>query len=306
MPGSDLELDLRRRLLYDGPLLRVVDVAARPTSATSTLVQCADVNVLVLPVAGVCSRIDGSRRSTVLTPHHAAFMAAGREVCFGFPGGVGDRCLSLCWDDDALARAAPEALAGDGFDARAVAAHTLLSPASLLARSLLAQHLAAARPDALAVEELGVCLLGETVRQAHRRTARHSRARNDGARRRRQVERVQEAVALRPEQRWTLDDLAAVACVSPAHLARVFRAEVGTTVYEYVLRSRIASALDALLDSDAPLSSIALDAGFAHHSHFTARVRAFFGLTPAALRRARKAGAREQSRIVTALPTTTA
>ena len=33
------------------------------------------------------------------------------------------------------------------------------------------------------------------------------------------------------------------------------------------------------------LTSIALDAGFASHSHFTARFRNFFGCTPAALRR---------------------
>jgi AraC family transcriptional regulator len=38
------------------------------------------------------------------------------------------------------------------------------------------------------------------------------------------------------------------------------------------------------------LTGIALDAGFASHSHFTARFRGFFGFTPTALRRAATAG----------------
>jgi AraC-like DNA-binding protein len=60
---------------------------------------------------------------------------------------------------------------------------------------------------------------------------------------------------------------------------------VGTSIYDYVLRERLAYALEAVLDSGDDLTTIALDAGFASHSHFTARFRSFFGCTPAALRR---------------------
>jgi AraC-like DNA-binding protein len=45
-----------------------------------------------------------------------------------------------------------------------------------------------------------------------------------------------------------------------------------------------------VLDSNLDLTSIALDAGFTSHSHFTARFREFFGLTPDALRRAAAPG----------------
>ena len=72
-------------------------------------------------------------------------------------------------------------------------------------------------------------------------------------------------------------------------------------MYSYVLRSRLASTLDAVLDAGADLSAIALQSGFASHSHFTARFRGLFGLTPSELRR--RAGARkaaELRRIVTA------
>jgi AraC-like DNA-binding protein len=60
---------------------------------------------------------------------------------------------------------------------------------------------------------------------------------------------------------------------------------VGTSIYDYVLHERLAYALDAVLDCGDDLTSIALDAGFASHSHFTARFRGFFGCTPTALRR---------------------
>jgi AraC-like DNA-binding protein len=65
---------------------------------------------------------------------------------------------------------------------------------------------------------------------------------------------------------------------------------VGTSIYDYVLHERLAHSLDAVLDGGEDLTAIALDAGFASHSHFTARFRGFFGVTSTALRRAATAG----------------
>jgi transcriptional regulator GlxA family with amidase domain len=87
----------------------------------------------------------------------------------------------------------------------------------------------------------------------------------------------------------------------------VFNREVGTSVYRYAVGLRLAKALDAVLDSNLDLTSIALDAGFSSHSHFTARFRAFFGLTPLALRRSASPGkAAELRKFVTAHPAATA
>jgi AraC-like DNA-binding protein len=104
-------------------------------------------------------------------------------------------------------------------------------------------------------------------------------------RRARALERVKEAGALAPADKWTIAKLARVAHLSPFHLCHVFRQMVGTPIYDYVLRERLAHTLDAVLDGGDDLTTIALDAGFASHSHFTARFRSFFGCTPAALRR---------------------
>jgi AraC family transcriptional regulator len=105
------------------------------------------------------------------------------------------------------------------------------------------------------------------------------------ARRTRALERVKEAVAIAPADKWNIAKLAKVASLSPFHLCHVFRQMVGTSVYDYVLHERLACALDAVLDGGDDLTAIALDAGFASHSHFTARFRRFFGCTPIALRR---------------------
>ena len=58
-----------------------------------------------------------------------------------------------------------------------------------------------------------------------------------------------------------------------------------------------------MLDTDTNLTAIALETGFASHSHFTARFRALFGLTPIELRRgASSRKIAELRKIVTADP----
>ena len=104
-------------------------------------------------------------------------------------------------------------------------------------------------------------------------------------RRQRAVERVKEAVATAPAEAWSIAALAKIARLSPFHLCHVFRGLVGTSLYDYVLRERLAQALNAVVDGDEDITGIALNAGFASHSHFTARFRRFFGCPPVALRR---------------------
>jgi AraC-like DNA-binding protein len=101
----------------------------------------------------------------------------------------------------------------------------------------------------------------------------------------RALERVKEAVALAPADSWNIAKLANIANLSPFHLCHIFRQMVGTSIYDYVLQERLAQTLDSVLDGGDDLTAIALDAGFASHSHFTARFRRFFGCTPTALRR---------------------
>ena len=72
--------------------------------------------------------------------------------------------------------------------------------------------------------------------------------------------------------------------VAPATLARSYRAAFRITVGERIRQLRIERAVRELLESEEPLSSIALRAGFYDQSHFTNLFRRRFGVTPAQYR----------------------
>jgi AraC family transcriptional regulator len=81
-----------------------------------------------------------------------------------------------------------------------------------------------------------------------------------------------------------LGELAAAAGVDPAHLARAFRLQYGCSVGEYGRRLRVAWAARELARGDAPLATVAAEAGFADQSHFTRVFRRQIGTTPARYR----------------------
>lgn len=294
---------LVRRTLFDGEWLNIGHIAARPPASDCGEVETSELNVLALPLAGLFAKHDGPRRCAMATPSHALLISAHQPYRLSFPVCIGDQCLALRFSSDALARLVPQAMAGDGFDEARFANHMLLPPAVMLARSQLWQRLAGGEVDALEAEQRGVELLEAALSLAHAQRAPQRRGRaatGNGSMRMRRVARAVEAISAEPQRRWTLGTLAGLACLSPGHLAHVFRAEMGISVYGFVVRSRLACALEAVLDSDASLTRIALDAGFASHSHFTARFRALFGRTPQQLRRGARGGTVRQLRRIVA------
>ena len=82
----------------------------------------------------------------------------------------------------------------------------------------------------------------------------------------------------------SLVELAAVAQTSPAHFARMFKQVTGQTPHQYVTTCRMEQAKQLLVETDVPLSDIALQVGGADHSHFTALFRQHVGTTPKAYR----------------------
>ncbi len=77
----------------------------------------------------------------------------------------------------------------------------------------------------------------------------------------------------------TLAEIAGAVGVHPVHLARQFRRTFGCTVGEYVRRTRVEFACQALA-SDTPLSEIAMEAGFSDQSHLHRVFKRATGLTP--------------------------
>jgi len=273
-------VEITRRRLFECDTLQIGWFAARPVSDACGDVERQSLNAVVLPFSGVFSKHDSPGRHVVGTPSHAVFIAADTPYRISFPGGIGDRALTLRFDD-ALA---PEQLDACGRSERAaLASHGLLPANAMMLRNLLWAQLEKGEADDFAIEALGLDLLNASLKSM--RTESLPVRRSALARRTRALERVKEAVAIAPADKWNIAKLAKVASLSPFHLCHVFRQMVGTSIYDYVLHERLAYALDAVLDGGDDLTAIALDAGFASHSHFTARFRRFFGCTPIALRR---------------------
>lgn len=77
----------------------------------------------------------------------------------------------------------------------------------------------------------------------------------------------------------TLDDMAAIACVSRYHLVRVFRQATGQTPRAYLTRLRVVRAV-ALMASGESASRASHACGFADQSHMTRAFVRIVGLTP--------------------------
>jgi AraC-like DNA-binding protein len=86
-------------------------------------------------------------------------------------------------------------------------------------------------------------------------------------------------------ERLTVEDLSDKAGLSPRQLHRKFREVFGLSVQDFLIKSRIQAASDAMLHSDATIAQIATDFGFCDQSAFTQLFRKHTGLTPLKFRR---------------------
>jgi AraC-like DNA-binding protein len=79
--------------------------------------------------------------------------------------------------------------------------------------------------------------------------------------------------------------LCALACMSRYHFARVFRAELGRSPYQYLLWARLNEGKRLLGFSDCSVTQIAEKTGFESPSNFIKRFKAAFGVTPGEYRK---------------------
>jgi AraC family transcriptional regulator of arabinose operon len=94
-----------------------------------------------------------------------------------------------------------------------------------------------------------------------------------------------EAIRRRLDERLALRELAAAGHVTPEHLIRLFRQELGTTPARYLWEQRVRAGIHLLEHSTVPIAEVAERTGFQTPSHFVRHVRAAVGLRPRDLRR---------------------
>jgi AraC family transcriptional regulator len=81
-----------------------------------------------------------------------------------------------------------------------------------------------------------------------------------------------------------LDDLAGAAAMSPFHFLRTFKASVGRTPAQELIRRRIVRAQALLQTTQLPVAEIAFRIGYDNASRFTALFKRETGVTPGAFR----------------------
>jgi AraC-like DNA-binding protein len=98
-----------------------------------------------------------------------------------------------------------------------------------------------------------------------------------------------DAAALRitetPNTRYSPEDLARIACMSPSTFFRHFKAKFGVTPSRFASQARIRHARDLLARGDASISCVSYDLGYSSVGHFVRAFRQITGETPGEYRR---------------------
>jgi AraC family transcriptional regulator len=103
-----------------------------------------------------------------------------------------------------------------------------------------------------------------------------------------QVRKVREYVDSQIAGPIRVADLCALIQRSEAHFSRAFKRTLGASPHAFVIQRRLELAGQHMLQTEAPLSDIALRCGFTDQAHLSRRFREATGETPAAWRRARR------------------
>jgi AraC family transcriptional regulator len=84
----------------------------------------------------------------------------------------------------------------------------------------------------------------------------------------------------------TLDQMAAVARLSPYHFARQFKAATGLPPYQYVIARRVERAKELMqAGTGFSLAQVSARAGFSNQRHFSLHFKRLVGVTPGQFRR---------------------
>ncbi|WP_053227816.1 AraC family transcriptional regulator [Solirubrobacter soli] len=264
--------------LLTTPDLRVRDLHCAHARGGWCETEISNRAAIIFPRRGSFRR-RGAHGDEVIEPGVAYFQRAGEEEEFAHPHDGGDRCTSVGLSDRLIA----QLLGGDPtLPGRLVATtpHDDLVVRTLGVTGEVAELCHGTVGDPTRHEERVIGLVASVLAAAVPKRAAANRPSTAQARRRAASD-AREALAADPS--LGLLALAQAVAVSPHHLSRVFKAELGVSITTYRRRLRLRAALERI--DEGGLARVAADAGFADHAHFTREVRALLGTTPSALQR---------------------
>jgi AraC family transcriptional regulator len=224
--------------------------------------------------------------SLIADANHVLFFNTAEPYQYGHPIPGGDVCTILTVETHRALELVRRHAPGDAEHPETPFrhGHSLSSPRALrLHWELL--NLVACGATQLALEDTLAELAGEAVACAYQqRDQRRPLSASAQRRRRDLVEAVKLMIGERLDGPPSLTELADVLGCSPYHLSRTFHNTAGESLRRYVRHLRARVAAERLADGARSLTALALDLGYADHSHFTNSFRREWGLTPSAFR----------------------
>jgi AraC family transcriptional regulator len=232
----------------------------------------------------------------VADANHVLFFNAGEPYRYSHPLPGGDECTILVLDGhralDLVGRHAPRDALSLSTPFRI--GHGLASP---LAARLHYELLGLVRREApkLVLEDIVAELADEAVGAAYRmrgvRSERESASTAACRRRCDLVEAAKLAVNEHLEALPSLGEIAGELGCSPFHLSRTFHRTAGLSLRAYIGRLRARRAAHRLAADERNLTELALELGYADHSHFTNAFKDEWGVTPSRFRDLQRAPA---------------
>ena len=254
---------MREALLFQSPMVTIREVVCDAALGHSDAPERNEMPCIAIPIRG-CYSVERRRHEVVGDTNTAIFFDTEMAYRVSHPAEGGDVTFAVTYAGEAFAGAFGEAQP----------THAPLGASTQLHVRLLRRRLRCVA-DAIAIEEASLAIA----------TAIAGTARIDlSAKRVAAVERAKAFLGANFRNKVLLADVARAAGLSPFSLARAFPAATGVTLHQYLIALRHAAALDDIAEGASDLSRVAVDAGFAHHSHLTKTFAKAFGATPSRLR----------------------
>jgi AraC-like DNA-binding protein len=216
----------------------------------------------------------------LMTPGSLLLGNAGEAFECGHEHGEGDRCISFHYDPayfDGIV--SPLSAGRTSFRVPRIPALDALSP--LVARACTGLG-SLARPvwEEMAIEVAAHAVaLSSGVTPSSGETTRATGAR---------ISRVLRLIESRPQNAFSLAELAQEAHLSPYHFLRNFQRITGLTPHQYLLRARLREAALGLAEDEPTqkkVLDVAFDCGFGDISNFNRAFRREFGVSPRVYRK---------------------
>ena len=294
--ASASEKSLAVRVLYDSANVTISDYTCRAPRSGPATEEHPDDNSIVLLRRGVFRKHRG-RHAVTADTNQAVFFVQGSSYQVSHPVGSGNRGTIFSAPSDTLVdlvsdhdlAAADDPCRPFPFMSGPCTRRVFWRHRELLQRL---ERTAGSDPDPMWVEETSLDLMADVLTSAFalRAEPRKRRRRRTVADHAERIEVAKSFLASRMKEPLSLNDVARHVGLSPYHMARIFREHAGVPVHRYLTRLRLRDAVERLADGVEDLTNLALELGYASHSHFTDAFGREFGRPPSVVRADLKAG----------------